>query len=112
VESVVFRVYVLSSTLAGFAGVQLASRVATSNPNIGSTYGLESIAAAVLGGTVLAGGEGNMFGSFLGVLVMGILSNGLIMIGLPQAWRNIATGVVLVIAVILQNATKNVRKNV
>jgi len=110
VESVIFKVYVLSSLLSGFAGIQLASRIATSNPSIGSTYGLESIAATVLGGTVLAGGEGNMFGSFLGVLVMGILSNGLVILGLPVAWRNIATGIVLVIAVALQNATKNTQK--
>ncbi|MCL2881159.1 MAG: ABC transporter permease [Treponema sp.] len=110
VESVIFKVYVLSSLLSGLAGIQLASRIATSNPSIGSTYGLESIAAAVLGGTVLAGGEGNMFGTFLGVLVMGILSNGLVILGLPVAWRNIATGVVLVIAVALQNATKNTQK--
>jgi len=110
VESVVFRVYVLSALLSGFAGVQLASRLATSNPNIGSTYGLESIAATVLGGTVLAGGEGNMFGSFLGVLVMGMLSNGLVMIGMSQAWRNIVMGGMLILAVTLQIATKIGRK--
>ena len=110
VESVIFRVYVLSALLSGFAGIQLASRLATSNPNIGSTYGLESIAATVLGGTVLVGGEGNMFGSFLGVLVMGMLSNGLVMIGMSQAWRNIVTGVMLILAVTLQIATKFGRK--
>ena len=110
VDRVVFRAYVISALLSGFAGIQLASRLATSNPNIGSAYGLESIAAAVLGGAVLAGGEGSMFGTFLGVLITGILSNGLIMIGVSQAWRNIATGVVLIIAVILQIVSKNARK--
>ena len=110
IDRVIFRVYVISSLLAGFAGIQLASRLATSNPNIGRSYALESIAAAVLGGTVLAGGEGTVLGTFFGVLVTGILSNGLIMIGVPQAWRDIATGVILVLAVVLQNATRGARK--
>ena len=110
VERVVFKVYVVSSLLAGFAGIQFASRIATANPNIGGAHALESIAATVLGGTVLAGGEGTVFGAFLGVLVIGILSNGLIMIGVSQAWRDIATGIVLILAVLLQNVTKNARK--
>lgn len=102
--------YTLSAVLSGFAGIMLASRIATSNPGIGRTYGLESIAAAVLGGTALSGGEGNMFGSFLGVLVTGILSNGLIMVGISQAWRDIATGVVLIVAIVLQIAFKDSKK--
>ena len=110
VERVVLKVYIISSLLAGFTGIQLASRIATSNPNIGGSYALESIAAAVLGGTILAGGEGTVFGTFLGVLITGILSNGLIMIGVSQAWRDIATGIILVLAVVLQNSTKNARK--
>lgn len=110
VEKVVLKTYILSALLSGFAGIMLASRIATANPNIGAAYGLESIAAAVLGGTMLAGGEGNVFGAFLGVLVTGVLSNGLIMVGAPQAWRDIATGVVLTIAVILQIATRRSKK--
>lgn len=102
--------YTLSAVLSGFAGIMLASRIATSNPGIGRTYGLESIAAAVLGGTALTGGEGNMLGSFLGVLVTGILSNGLIMIGVSQAWRDIATGVVLLLAIVLQIVFKDSNK--
>ncbi|MDO5445274.1 MAG: ABC transporter permease [Eubacteriales bacterium] len=102
VDNVKFWAYTLSSVLSGFAGIQLASRIATSNPNIGGSYSMESIAAAVLGGTSLSGGEGNIWGAFLGVLVTGILSNGLIMLGISQAWRDIATGVVLILAIILQ----------
>ncbi|MBC5647940.1 ABC transporter permease [Christensenella tenuis] len=106
VERTTFWTYTLSAVLAGFAGVLLASRIATANPSIGSSYAMESIAAAVLGGTALSGGEGNVWGAFLGVFVTGILSNGLIMLGAPQAWRDVATGVVLIAAVILQLASK------
>jgi ribose transport system permease protein len=70
---------------------------------------MESIAAAVLGGTALSGGEGNIWGAFLGVLVTGLLSNGLIMIGVSQAWRDIATGIVLILAIIMQIASRNSR---
>ena len=71
---------------------------------------MESIAAAVLGGTALSGGEGNVWGAFLGVLVTGLLSNGLIMIGAPQAWRDIATGVVLIAAIILQLTSRKSKR--
>ena len=99
--------FVLSSLLSGFAGIVLASRMSAAQISVGSTYGMESIAAAVLGGTALSGGTGTMIGSFIGVLVTSILSNGLTMIGISQAWRDIATGLLLIFAVILQNSTEN-----
>lgn len=110
VEKITFWTYTLSALLAGFAGIMLASRIATANPNIGSSYALESIAAAVLGGTALSGGEGNIWGAFLGVLVTGLLANGLIMIGVSQAWRDIATGAVLIAAIVLQMSSRRSKK--
>lgn len=106
VERTMICTYILSAVLSGFAGIVLSSRLATSNPNVGSSYAMESIAAAVLGGTALSGGEGNIWGAFLGVLVTGILSNGLVMIGISQAWRDIATGIVLILAIIIQIFSK------
>jgi ribose transport system permease protein len=109
-KRVMMKTYILSSLLAGVAGIILASRIATANPSIGSSYALESIAAAVLGGTILAGGEGSVFGAFLGVVLIGILSNGLIMVGAPQAFRDIATGIVLIVAVIIQMMAKKSKR--
>lgn len=96
----------LSGALSGFAGILLASRMSASQISVGSTYGMESIAGTVLGGTILAGGKGNMLGTFVGVLVTGILSNGLTMLGFSQAWRDIATGLLLIFAIIVQNLTR------
>lgn len=110
VDKIVFQTYSLSALLSGFAGIMLASRIATANPNIGGSYAMESIAAAVLGGTALSGGEGNIGGAFLGVLVTGLLSNGLIMVGAPQAWRDIATGLVLIAAIVLQLSSKRSKR--
>ena len=106
VERTKFMTYTTSAVLAGFAGIMLASRLATASPNIGSAYPLQSIAAAVLGGTALSGGEGNIWGAFLGVFVTGLLANGLVMVGASQAWRDIATGLVLIAAIVLQLSSK------
>ena len=110
VENTVFWAYTLSAVMAGFAGNMLASRIATANPTIGGTYALESVAATVLGGTALSGGEGNIWGAFLGVFVTGLLANGIIMIGASQAWRDIATGLVLIAAIVLQLSSKKSRR--
>lgn len=101
--------YMLSGVLAGFAGIILASRMNAAQISVGSTYGMESIAGTVLGGTILAGGKGKMLGTFMGVLVTGILSNGLTMIGVSQAWRDIATGLLLIFAIVMQNTTSKMR---
>jgi ribose transport system permease protein len=103
--------FMASSLMAGFAGVVLASRMSAGQIAVGSNYPMESIAATVLGGTILAGGSGNILGTFFGVLVTGILSNGLTMIGISQAWRDIATGLLLVLAIVLQNALSRSNKH-
>ena len=103
VQKVQMQIYTLAGVLSAFAGILLASRMGSAQTTAGSTYALDSVAAAVLGGTVLAGGEGKMGGTLLGVIIIGILQNGLIMIGVPQHYQNIATGLVLLLAVLLQN---------
>lgn len=106
IDRVRILTFMLSSVLSGFAGIILASRMNAAQISVGSTYGMESIAAAVLGGTALSGGTGTMIGTFIGVFVTGILSNGLTMIGTSQAWRDIATGLLLIFAIVLQNTTE------
>ena len=106
IDRVRILTFVLSALLSGFAGIVLASRMNAAQITVGSTYGMESIAAAVLGGTALSGGTGTMIGTVIGVFVTGILSNGLTMIGTSQAWRDIATGLLLVFAIILQNGSR------
>jgi ribose transport system permease protein len=111
VHRVKITTFMISSLMAGFAGIVLASRMSAGQITVGSNYAMESIAATVLGGTILAGGSGNIIGTFFGVLITGILSNGLTMIGINQAWRDIATGLLLVLAIILQNAMTRSNKN-
>jgi ribose/xylose/arabinose/galactoside ABC-type transport system permease subunit len=110
IDAVKIITYIFSSVLAGFAGIILASRMNASQITVGATYGMESIAAAVLGGTILAGGKGKILGTLIGVLITGILSNGLTMLGVSQAWRDIATGLLLIFAIIMQNVTDKIKK--
>lgn len=102
--------YILSAVLSGFAGIILSSRMSAAQLTVGSTYSMESIAATVLGGTILAGGKGKVLGTLVGVLITGILSNGLTMIGVSQAWRDMATGLLLIFAIIMQNTTSKMKK--
>ena len=76
VEKLTLLVYTLSGLLAAFAGIVLTSRMGAAQTTVGTSYAMDSIAATVLGGTVLAGGEGKIFGTLIGVIIIGILSNG------------------------------------
>jgi ribose transport system permease protein len=95
------QVYVLSGALAGAAGVLLASHLNSVQPGLGGGYELTAIAAAVIGGVSLAGGRGSVLRAVLGALVLGVLSNGLNVLGVDPLWFTIVTGLSIVAAVAL-----------
>ncbi|MCU9613127.1 ABC transporter permease [Caldibacillus lycopersici] len=92
-------VYILGGTLAGLAGVILLSRINTGLPSTGNAFELDVITAVILGGVSITGGSGKLRGVVLGVLIMGILSNGLIIMGVQEYWQWVVRGLVLAIAV-------------
>ena len=92
-------VYVASGVLAGLAGVVLAARLDSSQPSAGTGYELDAIAAVVIGGASLAGGVGSIGGTIIGVFIIGILRNGLNLIGVSPFIQQIVIGVVIAIAV-------------
>jgi ribose/xylose/arabinose/galactoside ABC-type transport system permease subunit len=98
--------YVLSGTMAGLAGVLISSRLASGLPNVGAGYEFQVIVATVLGGTSLAGGEGTVLGMAIGALIIGVLGNGLNLLGVPSFWQTVTQGVVLVLAVALDVALR------
>jgi ribose transport system permease protein len=104
VQRYLFAMFLLSGLCAAIAGVMLAGQTGTAQPTEGSV-GLEltAITAVLLGGTGLNGGTGTVFGAVLGVLVLSTLDNGLLLLGVPAFWQEVATGVVLMIAVLLQD---------
>ncbi|SMB85131.1 ABC transporter permease [Deinococcus hopiensis] len=97
------RVLLLTYTIAGFiygiAGLLLVARTGVGDPNAGSTDNLDSITAVVLGGTSLFGGRGNIFGTLIGALIVGVFRNGLTLMGVPSVYQILITGVLVILAV-------------
>ena len=101
VEQVKLFAYGLCGLLAGVAGVVLAARITTGQPNAGQAYELDAIAAVVIGGTSLAGGVGTITGTLLGVLLIGVINNGLDLQGVSSYYQAVIKGVIIVGAVLL-----------
>ncbi len=103
---VTLMTYVLNGLLVGLAGWVLASRLGAGVPNAGLQYELDVIAAVVVGGTSLTGGRGSVTGTFWGAVFIGVLNNGLNLAGVDPYMQKIALGVVLLLAVLADQATK------
>ena len=99
VKAVIASVYVIAGACAGLAGVLFAGRVVSAQPTAGEGYELDAIAAVVLGGTSLAGGKGRIVGTFIGALILGVLTTGLILMNVPFFTQLLVKGIVIVIAV-------------
>lgn len=99
INKVVIMVYSISGVLAAFAGVVLASRMASGQPAVGIGFETDAIAAAVLGGTSMYGGVGTVGGMFIGVLIIGIINNGLNLLHVNSFWQYVAKGIIILIAV-------------
>jgi inositol transport system permease protein len=99
VNAVKMFAYTLCGALAGLAGVVLAARITTGQPNAGLGYELDAIAAVVIGGTSLSGGVGGVGGTVLGALLMGIINNGLDLLNVSSYYQQIVKGLIIVGAV-------------
>ena len=92
-------VYALAGLLYGIAGMLLVARTEVGDPQAGQTANLDSITAVVLGGTSLFGGRGNIMGTLVGALIVGVFRNGLLLIGIPSIYQVMITGILVILAV-------------
>lgn len=106
VDSMKIRIFMISGVMAAIAGILLSSRLFSAQTNAGMSYELDAIAAAVLGGTSLAGGVGTMVGTLIGALIIGVLNNGMNMLSVPYFYQLIVKGLVILIAVYLDVRSK------
>lgn len=95
------QVYALHGCLVALAAMILMSRIGVASPNMASGLELETIAAAVVGGAALAGGRGSIFSSFVGVILLGVISNSMNIIGVSTFWQYIMLGLVVITAVVI-----------
>jgi ribose transport system permease protein len=94
-------VYTTCGLFAGLAGVLIAARLNSAQPALGQGYELDAIAAAVIGGTSLSGGEGSILGTVIGAFIISTLTNGLRILSVPQEWQIVVTGGIVILAVYL-----------
>lgn len=100
------QIYLISGLFAGFSGIIMLSRVNSGQPNTSEGFEMDVITGAVLGGVSVAGGEGKVINVIAGVLIMGVLSNGMTLLNLDQYWQWVVRGVVLLFAVAFDNAQR------
>ena len=104
VSRIRLSVYVISGALAGLAGMILAARTGSALPQAGVAYELDAIAAVVIGGTSLAGGVGHVGGTLIGALLIGVVNNGLDLMGVESYYQQVIKGVLIVVAVLLDHS--------
>ncbi len=92
-------VYTLCGTFSGLGGVIIGSRLNSAQPALGTGYELDAIAAVVIGGTSLSGGEGTILGTIIGAFIISVLTNGLRILSVPQEWQMVVTGGIVIVAV-------------
>lgn len=103
---IVFSVYVLMGALSGVAGTILTARTTAALPQAGVGYELDAIAAVVIGGTSLAGGVGSVLLTLVGVLIIGVINNGLDLLGVSSYYQQVIKGVIIVGAVLIDRARR------
>jgi ribose transport system permease protein len=109
VDKVKISVYAMSGVLASIAGFVLVARIGAAEPIGGNGFELQAVGASVIGGASLFGGEGNPLGSLIGALTLGAMQNGLTLMNVPSFWQYVATGVVVILAVLADQITRKRR---
>jgi len=103
-RTVIFSAYVIMGGLAGLAGPVLTARTSAALPQAGLGYELDAIAAVVIGGTSLAGGVGSLGFTLVGALIIGIISNGLDLMGVSSYYQQIIKGAIIIVAVLIDRS--------
>jgi fructose transport system permease protein len=109
VKRVLLAVYTLAGVAYGIAALMLVARTGVGDPQAGQDANLESITAVVLGGTSLFGGRGNIMGTLLGVLIVGVFRNGLQLTGVPSIYQVLITGILVILAVAIDQLSRRAR---
>lgn len=106
INNIKLAVYGIAGMLAAIGGILVTSRLNSAQPNAGTSYELDSIAAVVIGGTSLSGGVGTVTGTVIGAVIIGVLNNGLVLLNVSPFWQQVVKGLVILLAVIIDKKSK------
>ena len=106
VDNIKIFVYIVSGVLTMLSGVLLASRMASAQPTAGTGFEMLVIASVILGGVSLVGGVGTISGALIGMIILGVLQNGLTLLDVSSFWQDITRGIVIILAVFVDGARK------
>jgi erythritol transport system permease protein len=110
VHRVKLSVYMISAFCAATAGLIIASQLLAAHPATGESFELNAIAAVVLGGASLSGGRGGVGGTIIGAFVIGVLSDGLVLLGVSEFWQIVIKGIVIILAVVLDQVQQRLQR--
>ena len=99
-------IHVIGGLLCGLAGLLMIGRLNAGNPNAGMNYDVDSIAATVVGGTSMAGGEGSISGTLLGAMILGVMRNALVLLKVSMYWQTVVAGAVIITVCSIDHLTK------
>ena len=105
-DRVIMTVYIIAGSMAALAGILQASRINQAHAFLGDPTLLPGIAAVVIGGTSMFGGVGGGFGTIIGALIMNVIQNGLNLLGAPSVWQQTIVGVIILIAVVIDQSVR------
>ncbi|MDD3172295.1 MAG: ABC transporter permease [Herbinix sp.] len=112
VDKAKLLVYMFSGVCAAIVGIITASQLVAAHPASGETWEMNAIAATVLGGTSMSGGVGTIGGTIIGAFVIGVINDGLVMLGVSEFWQMVIKGVVIILAVIIDQFQRNLQAKI
>jgi ribose transport system permease protein len=103
--------YIIAGVLAGLSGIILTGMLKSAQPTAGQGYEMQAIAASIIGGTALTGGEGTILGVVIGAAIMGVLKNSFVLLNLSTDWQVLSIGIVIILAVVFDAYKFKKRQN-
>lgn len=112
VDKSIILVYIFSGICSAVVGIISASQLVAAHPATGESWEMNAIAATVLGGTSMSGGIGTIGGTIIGAFVIGVLSDGLVMLGVSEFWQMVIKGIVIILAVVIDQFQRNLQAKI